>query len=379
MAIYFVTGSLGGGKSLCAMSKVDEYLRKGRKIATNMNLYLEHLCGPDNDSTRVIRVPDAPSVQDLSIIGLGSDQPGDNNHGLLVLDELGTWFNARDFADKGRREVIKFCIHLRKRRWDVLFLVQDFAMVDKQMRGNITQYLVTCQRAQDFWMFKLLPKFHIATIRLRSKLHVGTWWYRGTHLYKAYDTEQLYFTTDHGGDDLFVDDELSEREKHYKELNGLYCLLPPKYCGDQVRNEIRERHRRYYRDQKQMWMLMAAVIANVFIWPSALERITWSTPAPAEVAASEDLAQVETALDLSQVGEVAPDQPPTWQEQYGALKITGYARIGMSRRYTFRFPGNPASITDAQLVEQGVRVNPLGREQVELISMETNDVVAVTW
>lgn len=366
MALYFVTGSLGGGKSLCAMSKIDEYLRKGRKIATNMNINLEYLCNPDNNYSRLIRVPDAPSVQDLKVIGMGSDTPGDGNHGLLVLDELGTWFNARDFADKSRKEVIKFCIHLRKRRWDVLFLVQDFTMVDKQMRGNITQFLVTCQASHDYWMFRPFPKFHIATIRLKSKIKTGTWWYRSTDLYKAYDTEQLYFTaaTAPGEDDLFVDDELNEKEQHDMALNGLYHLLPPAYLGDDVRNQIRARHAALARRKRNVAAFWMLAVINFFAWAPHLENINSESdiapvPAVAESHIDPQPAQTDSHLVAS-----------SWEEIYSPLRVKSHARFGRRTRYTFTHPDYAQVITDEDLADAGVKIKPEGPNQATLISVD---------
>lgn len=371
MAVYFVTGSLGGGKSLAAMSKIDDYLRRGAKIATNMNLNLEHMCGPDNKYSRVMRVPDGPSIDDLTMIGLGSSVPGEKNHGLLVLDELGTWFNARDFGDKGRKDVIKFCIHLRKKRWDVLFLVQDFAMVDKQMRGNITQYLVTCQRAQELWIFKIFPKFHIATVRLRSKLRVGSWWYRSKHLYAAYDTEQLYFTSEHveSKNDMFVDDELSVKEKHDKELNGLYHLLPPGYLGEKVQNEIRARHRREYMGRAKFVGWCALMWLNSQLW------------IPLAVAHFDELAVVESVVAVDAItGDPGLDaepvaEPVTFQDMYGHLRVRSHARFGRRVSYRFYSTAGDGVWSDAELAELGIKFKPEGPNQVTLISPDNESLI----
>lgn len=365
MALYFVTGSLGGGKSLGAVSKIDEYLRRGRKIATNMNLNLEYLCNPDNNYSRVIRVPDGPSLSDLQQIGLGSDKPGNGNHGLLVLDELGTWFNARDFGDKGRKDVIKFCIHLRKLRWDVLFLVPDFSMVDKQMRGNMTQFLVSCQSSQDFWIFKWLPKFHIATIRLRSKLKTGTWWYRSTDLYDAYDTEQLYFTGVNDDDDTFVDEEYQAKINKYKALNGLYCLLPPAYLGDQVRNEIRGRHKALGVRKLQTMALLLLIAGNAFAWNRSVEDLHSVEDLQGEKKVVRDLEQEISSESQPQLEEEV--KSPTFEEQYGHLRVRSHARFGMRTRYVFTVPGQNAAITDEQLAELGVTIKPEGPDQARLM------------
>lgn len=241
--VYFVTGSLGAGKTLCSVDMIRRYLLAGKRVATNVNLNLEYLCSAENKHSRVIRIPDAPSITDLRAIGLGSDSSDDKTHGLLVLDELGTWFNTRDFANKGRLAVIKWMIHMRKRRWDVVFIVQDFGMVDKQARGNIAQHLVTCSSSKDFWMFKPFPKFHSAVVRhTASRMVVERWYYRARDVINAYDTEQLFYTD--ADDSEFVvdaDADMGEKERKCKELNGLYCVLPPAYYSKEKRQEIQQR------------------------------------------------------------------------------------------------------------------------------------------
>ena len=132
---------------------------------------------------------------------------------------------------------------MRKRRWDVVFIVQDFGMVDKQARCNIAQHVVTCSSSKDYWLFKPFPKFHSAVVRhTASGLVVERWYYRARDVIEAYDTEQL-FHTDADDTDFIVDSdsEMGEKERHDKELNGLYCVLPPAYYSTEKKKEIAQR------------------------------------------------------------------------------------------------------------------------------------------
>ncbi|MBF0633008.1 MAG: hypothetical protein HQL89_18770, partial [Magnetococcales bacterium] len=97
MPAYVITGKLGAGKSLVAVSRMLEYLYQGRKVATNMNLYPENLVGYWSKRTKIFRVPNKPSIDDLNALPLGhdGDGPDDSKNGALVLDECGTWFNSR--------------------------------------------------------------------------------------------------------------------------------------------------------------------------------------------------------------------------------------------------------------------------------------------
>ena len=317
--VFFITGSLGSGKTLAGLDMVRKYLQEGRKVATNVNLNLEHLCSADNKTSRVIRVPDAPEINHLRAIGFGSDSQADGTHGLLLLDELGTWFNARDFTSKGRLEVIKWMIHMRKRRWDVAFIVQDFSMVDKQARGNIAQFLVTCQNSKTMLLFKMFPKFHVATVRMTAtKMVCDRWFYRGSDLYQAYDTEQLFHT---GPDDDVVDAdaEMSQAEKNSKAKNGLYCVLPSGYFSDTDREAIRERFRRINRNRNVVvagFVLLIAASAALFTMPGDAIAISEQ---PAQQAVSE-AAPPEPV-------NIQPVEPPGVQKYLG-WRVNSYSYIG---------------------------------------------------
>jgi hypothetical protein len=54
MSNHFLTGKLGSGKNLCAVGRIKEYLRKGLTVATNMDLNLDQLIGPNNKDCNVI-------------------------------------------------------------------------------------------------------------------------------------------------------------------------------------------------------------------------------------------------------------------------------------------------------------------------------------
>lgn len=210
MPVYIVTGKLGSGKTLASVGRIRDYLLEGRKVATNLNLNLEKLVGNYKKNTVVYRVPDRPKAEDLDNIGLGYDGDfiGEERNGALVLDECGTWFNAREWNAEGRQELLDWVIHARKRRWDVFFIVQDLSVLDKQARVMFAEHVVYCRRSDRFnipfvsFIWKLftdkglpLPKVHIGFVRYgdtaNSKI-VDKWIYRGTNLYNAYDTAQIF-------------------------------------------------------------------------------------------------------------------------------------------------------------------------------------------
>lgn len=232
MAVYFVTGKLGAGKSLAAVGRIRDYLEKGRRVATNLDIYPEKML---NKKSRAVihRLPDKPRVQDLEQMGLGyeGDAYRENAFGLLVLDELGTWFNSRTWQDKERAQVIDWFLHARKYRWDVLFIVQDISIIDKQLRDTLCEHLVVCRRLDrlplplvgpllklfTFGYFKL-PQVHIASVYYgdsEQSIRSERWIYRAKDLYPAYSTEQVF-----AQDNLILEDGPVDMRSSYSVLSA---------------------------------------------------------------------------------------------------------------------------------------------------------------
>ena len=226
MAVYFVTGKLGNGKSILSVSRIRDALERNVPIATNLDINLRSLVGAKAKTPRLIRVPDKPVLADLHAIGKGNKTYDERKNGLLVLDECGTWFNSRNWADKSRVDVINWLLHARKLGWDVIFIVQDISMIDKQARVALGEHVVTCRRLDrmkipvvtflietaSLGLIKLrLPKIHVGIVKYGEGLQAMTvdkWWLFTTELYWAYDTKQAF-------------------SDHYE--HGAYSVLPPYY------------------------------------------------------------------------------------------------------------------------------------------------------
>lgn len=210
MAVYVVTGKLGAGKTLVAVGKIQDKLVSGCKVATNLDLKLHKLprVGVNARSPRVIRIPDKPSIDDLQAIGLGNTGYDESKNGLLVLDECGTWFNSRSWADKERQHVINWFLHARKLGWDIIFLIQDISIMDKQARLALAEHVVYCRRLDKITIpfiggvYSLItgsklpmPKLHIGIVKYgdsSNAMTVERWNYTGRDLYSAYDTKQAF-------------------------------------------------------------------------------------------------------------------------------------------------------------------------------------------
>uniref|UniRef100_UPI0040489C95 zonular occludens toxin domain-containing protein n=1 Tax=Rheinheimera sp. TaxID=1869214 RepID=UPI0040489C95 len=210
MPVWVVTGKLGGGKSLISVSRIQKYLLEGRKVATNLDIFPQHLLGIDKKNTELYRLPDIPTVHDLKAMPLGyeGDDIDESKNGLLVLDECGIFLNSREWNAPGRKEVNAHFKLLRKLRWDAIFIIQDIENLDADARRTIAEHVVYCRRldrmripivsalVKAITTYDLpLPRLHIGIVKYgteSSSMNVDQWNYYGDRLYQAYDTEQIF-------------------------------------------------------------------------------------------------------------------------------------------------------------------------------------------
>ncbi|MFY8044248.1 MAG: zonular occludens toxin domain-containing protein, partial [Rhodoferax sp.] len=203
MSVYIVVGKLGGGKGKYVAGKMREAILAGRKVVTNFDLFMDQLV-PESNKETPIRVPDKPTAHDLAAVGPGNpDKYNTAKNGVLVLDELGSWLNARSFQDKDRAALIDWLIHSRKYGYDCYLCVQDLDMIDKQVRKSLAQYVVKCIAAEGMKIPMIgrflgpagkLPRFHIALISMPDipNLQVDREFFRNDHLQNGYDTFQVF-------------------------------------------------------------------------------------------------------------------------------------------------------------------------------------------
>lgn len=213
MPVWVVTGKLGAGKSLMSVSRIQKYLLEGRKVATNLNIYPQHMLGVDKKNTELYRLPDVPTIHDFEALPLGydGDDIDESKNGLLVLDECGIFLNSREWNAPGRKEVNAHFKLLRKLRWDAIFIIQDIENLDADARRTIAEHVVYCRRMDRMKipvissLVKLLtgydiplPRLHMGIVKYgteSSSMKVDQWNYYGDRLYEAYDTEQLFNPT----------------------------------------------------------------------------------------------------------------------------------------------------------------------------------------
>lgn len=210
MTDYAYTGKKGTGKSKNAIRVArNDYLRAGRTVASNLDIYLEPMFGPMSKIT-YIRIPDKPKAFDLLAAGHGN--PGsydEEKNGMLALDEMGTWFNTRTFADKDRGAVLDFLAHARKHGWDCYYIMQNVVQVDKQLREAFIEFVVRHTRFDKVrvpfiggFLSALFgkkagyfPKFHTAVTRLGCNpqdMKTDSAAFTGQDIEKCYDTRQVF-------------------------------------------------------------------------------------------------------------------------------------------------------------------------------------------
>jgi hypothetical protein len=208
MADYLVYGKKGNGKSLVVVGRIKDALLAGKKVATNLNLQLDKLLPMGCRQVTCYRLPDRPTIHDMQAIGIGSDKLDESKYGLVVLDEMATWMNARSWADKERQSLLDWFVHSRKLRWDTYFICQSPNQIDKQVRESLVELTVCCRRLDKIRIpflgsltkhllgFELrAPKIHVATVKYgmgNDAILNDRWTYRGVNLYAAYDTEQVF-------------------------------------------------------------------------------------------------------------------------------------------------------------------------------------------
>ena len=210
MAVYSVEGKLGTGKTKFCVWRARTALLEGRRVASNVDLYLDKLV-PNMARANYTRIPDKPSSFDLEAIGHGNpDSYDEDKNGVLILDELGTWLNSRNFQDKGRAPLIDWLIHARKLGWDVYLIVQDSGMIDKQVRDALIEYKCKCLRLDKVKIPVIggflsllggragyLPRMHLVVARVgegQNAVIAERWMYRGDDLHAGYDTRQVFRT-----------------------------------------------------------------------------------------------------------------------------------------------------------------------------------------
>lgn len=354
MPVYFVQGKLGSGKTLAGIHRIQEALNQGRRVATNIDLNLEHLVNPWAKKTFVLRMPDKPSGFDFDALPLGydGDYKSEDFNGDLHLDECAIWFNSRNWNDKGRASIIEWIVHARKKRWNIYFYVQDIDVVDKQARDMFAEHLVTCKRTDRFnipfigWIInpimktavgkKLpLPKYHLATVQYGTSQFspiVDRWWYKGQKLYAAYDTEQQFYPPEH------------------PDAVGLHSVLPPWYVYGRYFSRM-EHLKNAFRDFKVTRLHFFSIGAGIaYLLTNFAVTAMPEVPKKGFMGCNDAYKALYGSCDAypvekTQSASTSPSQSkkpePIKSEPFKEIYVTGSVMSGKGQHYTFKLDGKP--------------------------------------
>lgn len=354
MAVYIVTGKLGAGKTLLCIQKILDYLKADRPVAVNVDVRMNKLCRKNNKHSRLVRLPDLPTANDLLGLGVGCDVYDEEKFGGIFLDEGGVWLNSRDWNAKGRTDLLNFFLFLRKRRWDLWLCVQNVNVIDKQIRESIAEHVVYISRLDKLKLpfpfgfllrvFTLgrfkgkLPKVHLATVKLGCKHlapKVDTWAYRGEEFYDFYDTTQEY---NQGYD------------------KGAYSMLPPGYWRSPV--PAAKRGFKFIMRTTKIFFRRTRVLTAFFlgcVFSLIVSFVVFS-----------GIAYVSTPAVSSPV----VDAPSTTDElvhleKYQGYRIAFYSFVNGRHDYTFMDPSG-ARVTTNDLIAFRILVIPGGPRSATL-------------
>jgi len=324
MAVYIVTGKLGNGKTLVSVGRILDKLKTGCIVATNLDLKLDKLLSVNNKSARVIRIPDKPTIEDLNALGVGNATYDETQNGLLVLDECGTWFNSRNWQDKSRKAVNDWFLHSRKLGWDVMLIVQDIDIIDSQARAAIAEHTCFCRRLDRLhipFFGTFLKIFTLGEPIRLPRIHVGKvvygtteldpltdrWVYRGTGLFAAYDTKQL-----------FLDDY----------AHGVHSMLPGWYTKG--RYAVPQDWKFIMRMTKIMWKRFKApfaLAAGIVAGAALASSVAYAAITHQAKQASTPVAAIDNKKPDEKKSDSKSDEPPPMTAAQRVLKELSDLRI----------------------------------------------------
>ncbi len=349
MAVYIVTGKLGAGKTLLVVMRILAYLKQRRRVAVNIDVKMDKLCQRDNRHSRLVRLPDLPSADDLIGLGMGHETYDEEYFGGIFLDEAGVWLNSRDWNSGGRTDLLKFFLFLRKRRWDLWLCVQNVNVIDKQIRESIAEHVVYINRwdrmklpfpfgflltVLSLGIFRgRLPKMHQAIVKYGAKFNspkVEDWFYRGEEFYDFYDTTQEY-------------------NKDYDK--GAYSMLPPGYWRRPLPSATRDAG--FYMRTTKIFFKRFGVINGFFL--GALCAFCISVPVFAGIALVNRPTSTSSApVERQQSSDKLADE-------FAGLHIASYGRLSGKTFYVFRqddgsrLSSEDLAVRDVQVKDRGPR------------------------
>ena len=231
MPITFVAAETGGGKGIFSDSEIENYLSQNRKVATNMDLFLEHF-DDDLAAHSVTRLPDKPTRQHMLDLGFGSDPDDKNKHhyGLIVLDEISLFLDTKRSSEfVGLYNWFK---QRRKFHWDIIFICQHPDQVQDEFYKALCNQLVMCQE-RDLIPIPYIGGFlrYLGLSGNMSDGHFYTRYMGKSQLDRAIETKP-YENKPHRkkyDTDQFFDDGIELVGEELLDMRATYSYVPKHY------------------------------------------------------------------------------------------------------------------------------------------------------
>lgn len=153
MSFNTITGTMGGGKSMMAAGLIRDYLKKGRKVYTNvamLPLQMEKHGIPlhrMDDDNRVEMFNPLPKDFSLWVDQIEYSTEGHEN--LIIIEEAGEYFFVGKKDNKAVKEELYLLIKdSRHKGLAIWFIEQNFANLDVQLR-RMAQHEYHCTALKD--------------------------------------------------------------------------------------------------------------------------------------------------------------------------------------------------------------------------------------
>lgn len=155
-----ITGTLGGGKSLCATDLGMDRLALGGTVITNIPMHVDRIAqwmrdeqGKHMDEKRLVLMKQDSIANFQDVAQRGTERLPV----MMILDESALDLNARDWQNRTDGE-FNFVILARKLRIDLIFIAQDATDIDKQIRKKM-QREIHCRSLKDLFQEIKIPVF----------------------------------------------------------------------------------------------------------------------------------------------------------------------------------------------------------------------------
>lgn len=212
--IEIYTGFVGSGKSYHATQRgvtiadapkgkrwviANFPIKPKKKLAAKLPVLGKKIKEPYNKPRWIYKDNDSLTVDFLIETSHEKGWYGNESQCLLIIDEAGILFNSRDWNVKAdeRKKWIKFLSQSRKFGYDIVFIVQDVRMMDRQIR-SLAEYEVQHKKLNNFYILKFVPVTVFAAVsfwngvrNIRGKLDMCVY---SKAVADRYDTMALFET-----------------------------------------------------------------------------------------------------------------------------------------------------------------------------------------